>query len=116
MKKQHKFSIWYALVGFWLVFVLHNLIASAFIVKSIPYSDFVKLVKDGKVTEVTISQNAIQGRAVFSETSAENGDLFQTVRVDTDISGLLEESNVTYSGRIESISSATCSHGSFPSP
>ena len=101
MKKQHKFSIVYAVIGFWLVLLLHNIIVSAFVVESIPYSEFIKLVKEGKVTEVTISQNAIQGRALLSESSSENGDLFQTVRVDTDISGLLDENGVKYSGRIE---------------
>jgi cell division protease FtsH len=102
MEKQHKFSLWYVLLGVWLVLLLHNMIASALMVENIPYSEFVKLVKEGKVAEIAISENDIQGRMVPSEGSSEKGALFRTVRVDPGISELMEENNVTYSGRIES--------------
>ena len=102
MKKQHKFSIWYVILGIWLVFLLHNMIASALVVKTIPYSEFLKLVKDGRVSEVSISSNQIQGRMFQTNSDSANGEMFRTVRVDPDISGLLEENNVSYSGRIES--------------
>jgi len=102
MEKQHKFSLWYVLLGVWLVLLLHNIIASALMVENIPYSEFVKLVKEGKVAEIAISENDIQGRMIPSDGSSEKGALFRTVRVDPGISELLEENNVTYSGRIES--------------
>ena len=102
MKKQHKFSIWYALLGIWMVLLLHNLIASSFMVKSIPYSEFVQLVKEGKVSEIVISENQIQGRLMSPDANAEAGEMFRTVRVDSDITQLLDENNVKYSGRIES--------------
>jgi len=102
MEKQHKFSLWYVLLGVWLVLLLHNMIASALMVENIPYSEFVKLVKEGKVSEIAISENDIQGRMIPSDGSSEKGALFRTVRVDPGISELLEENNVTYSGRIES--------------
>jgi cell division protease FtsH len=102
MEKQHKFSLWYVLLGVWLVLLLHNMIASALMVENIPYSEFVKLVKEGKVAEIAISENDIQGRMIPSDGSSDKGALFRTVRVDPGISELLEENNVTYSGRIES--------------
>jgi cell division protease FtsH len=102
MEKQHKFSLWYVLLGVWLVLLLHNMIASALMGENIPYSEFVKLVKEGKVAEIAISENDIQGRMIPSDGSSEKGALFRTVRVDPGISELLEENNVTYSGRIES--------------
>jgi len=102
MEKQHKFSLWYVLLWVWLVLLLHNMIASALMVENIPYSEFVKLVKEGKVAEIAISENDIQGRMIPSDGSSEKGALFRTVRVDPGISELLEENNVTYSGRIES--------------
>jgi len=102
MEKQHKFSLWYVLLGVWLVLLLHNMIASALMVENIPYSEFVKLVKEGKVAEIAISENDIQGRMIPSDGSSDKGALFRTVRVDPGISQLLEENNVTYSGRIES--------------
>jgi cell division protease FtsH len=101
MKKQHRFSIWYAVLGVWLVLLLHNMIASALLVKNIPYSEFIAAVKAGKVSEIAISDSSIQGRMI-SEDGSGTGELFRTIRVDPEISQLLEENNVKYSGRLES--------------
>ncbi len=102
MKKQHRFSIWYAIIGMWAVLFLHNMIAGSLTVKNIPYSEFVKAVKEGKVSEIAISENEIQGRMLGSEDGAASNALFRTVRVDPEISQLMDENNVKYSGRIES--------------
>ena len=101
MKKQHRFSIWYVLLGIWFVLLLHNMIASALMVKTIPYSAFIQYVKDGRVSEISVSENVIQGQ-LNADDGSENSDLFRTVRVDPNISELLDENNVQYSGRIES--------------
>ena len=102
MKKQHRFSIWYAILGIWAVLILHNLIASALVVKTIPYSEFTKLVKEGRVADVSVSSNQIQGRMFSSDGNTEGGEMFRTVRVDPDVSNFLEENGITYSGQIES--------------
>ena len=102
MKKQHKFSIWYVILGIWGVLILHNLIASALVVKTIPYSEFNKLVNEGRVSDISISADQIQGRMFTSDSDSEKGELFRTVRVDPGISGFLEENNISYSGRIDS--------------
>lgn len=102
MHKQHKVTIWYVLLGIWAVFLLQNLISSAFAVKTISYSEFLQLVKAGKVTEVAISENQIQGRLQSENGSEGSGKLFRTVRVDKDMSDLLASNNVRFTGRIES--------------
>ena len=102
MKKQHRFSIWYVLLGVWLVLLLHNMIASVFLVKTIPYSEFTQLLQAGKVSEIAISENDIQGKYLSTEAGAEKEVLFRTVRVDPEFSQLLEANNVKYSGRIQS--------------
>jgi cell division protease FtsH len=102
MKKQHKFSIWYVILGIWGVLILHNMIASALVVKTISYSEFNKLVNEGRVTDISISADQIQGRMFTPDGDSEKGELFRTVRVDPDISGFLEENNISYSGRIDS--------------
>lgn len=100
MEKHHRFSIWYMLIGVWVVLILHNIIFSALAIKVIPYSEFLELVKSKKVSEVAITSNRIQGRMV--EEGNESGQLFRTVRVDPDISDLLEEHQITFKGEIES--------------
>ena len=102
MKKQHKFSIWYVILGIWGVLILHNMIASALVVKTIPYSEFNNLVNEGRVSDISISADQIQGRMFTSDGDAEKGELFRTVRVDPDVSGFLEDNNISYSGRIDS--------------
>ena len=102
MKKQHRFSIWYVIIGMWVVLFLHNMIAGSLTVMNIPYSEFVKAVKEGKVSEIAISENEIQGRMLGSDDGTASNALFRTVRVDPEISQLMDENNVNYSGRLES--------------
>ena len=102
MEKQHKFSVWYILLGIWGVFIIHNMIFSALSIKTIPYSEFLKLVKEGKVSEVAITQNQIQGSLLNDGSESGKGELFRTVRVDSDISQLLEKNNIKFKGEIES--------------
>ncbi len=98
MEKHYKFSIWYILLAFWLVLIIQNYIATMMAVKTIPYSQFLKLVKDGKVTEVAITENQIQGTMTTEKGEQE----FRTVRVDPDLSDLLEQYHITFKGQIQS--------------
>ncbi|HPX12607.1 MAG TPA: ATP-dependent metallopeptidase FtsH/Yme1/Tma family protein, partial [Syntrophales bacterium] len=98
MEKHHKFSIWYILLAFWLVLIIQNYISTAMAIKTIPYSQFLKLVKDGKVTELAITENQIQGTMKTEKGEEE----FKTVRVDPDLSNLLEQYHVTFKGEIQS--------------
>jgi cell division protease FtsH len=100
MEKHHKFSFWYILVGVWGVLILHNLLFSAFAVKTIPYSEFLDLLKERKVDSVAITSNQIQGQLVGDDGAG--GEMFRTVRVDSDVSELLKSADVKFSGEIES--------------
>jgi cell division protease FtsH len=102
MEKQHKVTIWYVILGIWMVLILHNLLASAFAIKTIPYSEFLDLVQQGKVTEIAITDNQIQGRLQSEGGGDGQGELFRTIRVDKEINELLANSGVKYTGRIES--------------
>jgi cell division protease FtsH len=102
MQKQYKFSIWYVLLGFWIVLIVHNILVSAFAIKTIPYSEFLTLLKENKVVEVAIRADQIQGKLKESESGADKAALFRTVRVDPDTSKLLEQYNVPFKGEIES--------------
>ena len=62
MERKQKFSIWYVLLGIWFVLIIQNYIVSAFAIKTIPYSEFLKLLKENKVAEVAIGANQIQGK------------------------------------------------------
>ena len=100
MDKQQKFSVWYLLVGIWIVLIIHNLIFSFFSIETIPYSEFLRLVKSGEISEVAITQNQIQGLRISPDT--QKGKPFKTIRVDPEISALLDEYQIVFKGEIES--------------
>jgi len=102
MEKRHKFSIWYVLLGVWAVLLIQNSIASMFAISTIPYSQFLNLLKENKVTEVAITANQIQGKVKEDGLLPAKGSRFRTVRVDPDTSKLLEQYGVTFKGEIES--------------
>ena len=102
MQKQHKFSIWYVLLGIWFVLILQNYMVAAFAIKTIPYSEFLTLLKEGKITQVAISTNQIQGAYVDNQGDAAKEIRFKTVRVDPDTSKLLEQYDVRFKGEVES--------------
>ena len=95
MEKQHKFSIWYVLLGIWVVLLIQNYLGSALAIKTIPYSQFLNLVKENRVAEVAISANQIQGKMRIDDKDPNKTELFKTLRVDPEISALLEQHNVT---------------------
>jgi len=102
MEKHHKFSVWYVILGIWAVLLIQGYLGSAFSIKTIPYSRFLNLLKENKVAEVAVTENRIQGRMKSQKPGAEKGQAFRTVRVDPDLSKLLEEYNVTFKGEIQS--------------
>ncbi len=99
MKKQHKFSIWYVLIGFWVVLIIQSYIAHFFAVKTIPYSQFMNLLKEGKITEIAVGENQIQGKMKDGDGKLEN---FKTIRVDPELSKMLDQYKVTFKGELES--------------
>ena len=102
MEKHHKFSMWYVLLGVWVVLIIQNMLFSALSVKVIPYSEFLKAVAENRVAEVAITSNQIQGRLKPTADSKEQGQAFRTIRVDQDLSQLLAGHGVTFKGEVES--------------
>jgi len=94
MEKHHRFSIWYVLIAVWIV--------QMFAVERVPYSEFVKALQAGRVVEVAITQDRLQGKMKVVDNGQEIEKTFTTVRVDQDLSELLEKHHVTFKGVIES--------------
>jgi len=101
MQKHYKFSLWYVVLGIWVVLIAQNYIASMYAAQIIPYSQFLNLLKAGKVTEIAISANQIQGK-MRVDGAPEDYKFFKTIRVDPDLSKVLEQYPVTFKGEIES--------------
>jgi len=102
MKKQHKFSVWYVLIGIWAVLLIQSYIASMFAVQTIPYSQFLNLLKAGKIVEVAITANQIQGKMKVEGGAPDEIKTFKTIRVDPELSTILDQYKVVFKGEIES--------------
>jgi len=102
MEKHHKFSMWYILLGIWVVLIIQNLLFTAMSIQTIPYSRFLELLKNNEVTEVAVSENQIQGRMKTGDDPTGKGTLFRTVRVDPEVAVLLHDYNVSFKGEMES--------------
>ncbi len=102
MEKHHKFSIWYVVLGIWVVLLLQNYLAASLAIRTIPYSEFLKALRENKVAEVAITAGEIHGKMIPDKPGTGKGERFKTVRVDPEISKLLEQYNVTFKGEVES--------------
>ena len=100
MNKQNRIKTLTIIGAIWLGFLLLNNITFNAAVKTIPYSEFIRLAKEGKVSEVAVADNVIQGKMFTDESPSGQGELFQTVRVDSEISDVLEKNNIEYVGSI----------------
>jgi cell division protease FtsH len=102
MEKQHKFSIWYVLIAVWVVLIIQHSIAQTFRVQQISYSEFLKALQDGRVAELAVAQDRIQGKIKTEEGGREVEKAFFTIRVEPNLSEMLEKYNVTFKGVAES--------------
>ena len=100
MTKQTRFSVWYWIAAFFGVLILQYLLVTAREVAAIPYSDFEQYLKDGKIAEVAVSDNFIQG--LLKQPLPGGQSQFVTTRVDPGFADQLQRYNVRYTGQIES--------------
>ena len=116
MEKKQQFSIWYFLAAFILIATLQDYLSPQH-AGSLPYSDFKALVKAGKVAEVTLTDNVINGKlntegleGLLAKDQVERLQKlgkglhpFTTVRVaDPSLVQELEASKVRFAGRLQS--------------
>ncbi len=104
MEKHHRFSLWYVLIAIWGVLLLNNLIITSYGPKNLPYSEFLTRLKNGDITEVSITGDVIAGamKATGKEGEPDATQEFVTRRVDTDLSAELTKHNVVFRAQPES--------------
>src|SRR5262245_19247748 len=100
MNKQTQFHI-----GYWLAAIIGILLLQYFYsvnqrIEAIPYSQFQRLLQDGKVDRVAVSDRYIQG--TLKEPLPSGKKHFVTTRVDQQVADELQKAGVTFSGQVES--------------
>ncbi len=100
MEKKTQFNLWYFVIATIAVLYMADAWKQFRQVEPIPYSEFQKLLAAGKVKEIAILDNYIQGTLVSP--GADGRDKFITTRVEIDLARDLEKYNVKFTGVVQS--------------
>jgi len=99
MERQHWFNIWYVIIAVLGVLWLRDLWMTASQVEPIAYSQFEQELKAGRVKDISISNNVIQG--TYKEPKPDKRTRFVTTRVDPDLAKELSQYDVQFTGVLE---------------
>jgi len=100
MEKQTQFSIWYLIVTIIAMLWIQNLWIQARTVQPISYSEFQTYLKDGKIAEISILPDRVEG--TFRQPLPDGRTRFVAVRVDPDLARDLAQYNVKFAGVVKS--------------
>jgi cell division protease FtsH len=98
MDRKHVWHIWYFIAALFGIVVLQQLWAANQAVQVIPYSQFLDDLKGGKIAQVRVSGDYIEGdlkQPVNGKTK------FVTTRVPPDLASQLAQYNVQFSGEVQ---------------
>uniref|UniRef100_UPI00313D0550 ATP-dependent metallopeptidase FtsH/Yme1/Tma family protein n=1 Tax=Inquilinus sp. OTU3971 TaxID=3043855 RepID=UPI00313D0550 len=99
IKREHHINFWYVIGSILAVLVAHSLLTQSSRVEAIPYSTFLDLVRDGKVSDLMVGPTRITGS--YREPAAGQPREFSTVRVEPGLSDTLAKSGISFSGEPE---------------
>ncbi len=99
MNKQQRWNLWYIFVAMIGVILVANMwSASQEKIVTIPYSEFLTDLDSGKIAQVRVSGERIQGE--WKEAQKNGAKEFETTRVAPDLAAELERYHVKFSGEI----------------
>jgi cell division protease FtsH len=96
IKREHQINFWYIIAAFVAVVLIQDLLLQPTHVRTIPYSEFLKLVDQGKVGDLVVGPSEITG--TYSEPADKNVPHFATNRVDPALAQMLAKDNLSFSG------------------
>ena len=99
MDKKNQYNVWYFVLAAFAIFFIQNWWVESRKVEPIPYSQFEQLLKDGKIDEIAVSKDQIEGKL---KTPLDGRDFFVTTRVDPPFADELAKYNVKFSGKVQS--------------
>jgi cell division protease FtsH len=99
MERQTQINLWYFVLAVLAVMWLANLWKEARTVEPITYSEFVGYLKGGRIAEVVIRENVVEG--TFKEPLPDKRSRFVAVRVDENLARDLQQYDVKFTGVIE---------------
>jgi len=100
MQRHTHFSIWYFLAALLAVMWLHGIWSEYRAVEPISYSEFQNYLKDGKISEISVRENTVEGK--FKSPLPDGRSRFVAIRVEPDLARDLEKYDVKFRGVAES--------------
>jgi cell division protease FtsH len=100
MEKQTQFNIWYVIIALIGIMWIRDFWVNAQQVEPVAYSEFLHHLKSGRIKEIAITSNAIQG--TYREAQPDGRTRFVTPRVDPDLAKDLEQYGVKFTQLPES--------------
>lgn len=97
MEKRTQINLWYVLAAIFAYLFITDLLQASRQTETLPYSDFRKLVAEGRIAEARVGQTTITGR--FRE-PIDGRQFFVTQRVDEDLAEELLKGGVTFTGSV----------------
>ncbi|MEQ9396274.1 ATP-dependent zinc metalloprotease FtsH [Haliea sp.] len=98
MNKQHQWNSWYFFVTLLAILLFQNWWATTRNVEVIPYSEFLSLLNDGRIVELTVEQEQISGR--FKD-PINSKQYFVTNRVDPALTEQIRDSGAIFTGKVQ---------------
>jgi cell division protease FtsH len=95
-ERKHQFATWYIFAAFIALMVIQSLWLHYSQVDTIPYSQFEQLLDSGKIAEVLVGPDSIQGK--LKQPLPDQKRLFYTVRVDPQLADRLKAHGVVITG------------------
>ena len=99
MDKKARFNIWYVAAAVIGILLVQYVWAQSQQVERIAYSEFQAYLKEGRIAEISISNELVRG--TFKEPLPDGRTAFVTNRVEPDLARDLEQYNVRFTGVAE---------------
>jgi cell division protease FtsH len=100
MEKQTQFNIWYLIFALLGILLIRDFWVNARLVETIAYSEFLHHLKEGRIKEITITGDTIQGS--YKDALPDQRTRFVTPRVDPGLARDLEQYDVKFTQAPES--------------
>ncbi len=100
IKREHQINFWYIIAAFLAVLLIQDFLYQSQLIKTIPYSEFQKLLDNGAVTDVVVGPGRITGtlKAPDGQMPGAEPQHFVTERVPQELAQILAEKGVKFSG------------------
>jgi cell division protease FtsH len=96
MERQTHFNFWYFVIAMMVIILLQQWLFGSGQVQTVPYSEFQSMVRDNKVSEVSVADEYIRG--TLRQPLPDGRTQIFTLRVDPDLAADLEKHGVTVTG------------------